>query len=106
MRSIERLKIFLDDQERYDFLELTGYAECFDSRHKRHGHRFQNRYKSILCQENPYRLEPVHDPHLNPLRAKGVADMDAFGKYPFYVHGGNAFNRGMILSNRLLKNGA
>jgi putative transposase len=28
---------------------LTGYAVCFNRRHRRHGHLFQNRYKSILC---------------------------------------------------------
>jgi len=29
---------------------LTGYAVSFNRRHRRHGHLFQNRYKSILCQ--------------------------------------------------------
>ncbi|MDZ4184663.1 MAG: transposase [Desulfuromonadales bacterium] len=28
---------------------LTGYAVRFNRRHKRSGHLFQNRYKSILC---------------------------------------------------------
>jgi len=28
---------------------LTGYAVTFNRRHCRHGHLFQNRYKSILC---------------------------------------------------------
>ncbi len=32
---------------------LTGYAVSFNRRHRRHGHLFQNRYKSILCQEDP-----------------------------------------------------
>ncbi|MDJ0818374.1 MAG: transposase [Desulfobacterales bacterium] len=36
---------------------LTGYAVSFNRRHRRHGHLFQNRYKSILCQEDPYLLE-------------------------------------------------
>jgi chromosomal replication initiation ATPase DnaA len=30
---------------------LTGYAQQFNRRHKRHGHLFQNRYKSFLCGE-------------------------------------------------------
>ena len=38
---------------------LTGYAVSFNRRHRRHGHLFQNRYKSILCQEDPYLLELV-----------------------------------------------
>ena len=33
---------------------LTGYAVSFNLRHRRHGQLFQNRYKSILCQEDPY----------------------------------------------------
>ena len=36
---------------------LTGYAVQFNRRHGRHGHVFQNRYKSILCQEDPYLKE-------------------------------------------------
>ena len=32
---------------------LTGYAGRFNRRHRRHGHLFQNRFKSILCQEKP-----------------------------------------------------
>ena len=30
---------------------LMGYAVQFNRRHRRHGHLFQNRYKSILCQQ-------------------------------------------------------
>jgi putative transposase len=54
---------------------LTGYAVGFNRRHRRHGHLFQNRYKSILCQEGSYLLELVRYIHLNPLRAKLVRDM-------------------------------
>jgi REP-associated tyrosine transposase len=31
---------------------LTGYAVRFNRRHGRYGHLFQNRYKSILCEED------------------------------------------------------
>ncbi len=30
---------------------LTGYAVSFNRRHRRYGHLFQNRYKSILCKD-------------------------------------------------------
>ncbi len=30
---------------------LTGYAICYNHRHRRWGHLFQNRYKSIVCDE-------------------------------------------------------
>lgn len=54
---------------------LTGYAQQFNRRHKRHGHLFQNRYKSFLCEEDPYLLELVRYIHLNPLRAGLVSDL-------------------------------
>jgi hypothetical protein len=36
---------------------LTGYAGTFNRRHQRHGHLFQNRYKSIVVEEEPYFVE-------------------------------------------------
>ena len=54
---------------------LTGHAVTFNRRHRRVGHLFQNRYKSILCQEDSYLLELVRYIHLNPLRAKLVGSM-------------------------------
>lgn len=95
VRGIERKKIFLDDDDRGDFITrcgaifpetkascyafavlpnhvhlllrtgmtplstlmarlLTGYAVRFNRVHRRHGHLFQNRYKSIVCQEDTY----------------------------------------------------
>jgi putative transposase len=45
---------------------LTGYAVSYNFRHRRHGHLFQNRYKSILCQQDPYMMELVGYIHLNP----------------------------------------
>jgi putative transposase len=38
---------------------LTGYAVWFNKKYRRHGQLFQNRYKSILCQEDPYLKELV-----------------------------------------------
>ena len=35
---------------------LTGHAMFFNRRHRRQGHLFQNRYKSVLCQEDAYLL--------------------------------------------------
>lgn len=67
---------------------LTGHAISFNRRHRRCGHLFQNRYKSILCQEDNYLLELVRYIHLNPLRAKLVADMTELGRYPYCGHSG------------------
>ena len=38
---------------------MSGYAGYFNRQHKRHGHVFQNRYKSIVCEEETYFLELV-----------------------------------------------
>ena len=65
---------------------LTGYAVSFNLRHRRHGQLFQNRYKSFLCQEDPYFLELTRYIHLNPLRAGIVADMESLDNYPFSGH--------------------
>ncbi len=65
---------------------LTGYAVTFNLRHRRHGHLFQNRYKSILCQEDTYLLELVRYIHLNPVRAGIVEDIGALEEYPFSGH--------------------
>jgi REP element-mobilizing transposase RayT len=66
---------------------LTGYAVSFNRRHRRFGHLFQNRYKSILCQEDTYLAELVRYIHLNPLRARLVADIKHLDVYPFCGHG-------------------
>jgi len=65
---------------------LTGYAIKYNHRHHRHGQLFQNRYKSILCQEDPYLLELVRYIHLNPLRAKLVKDLRELERYPYSGH--------------------
>jgi REP element-mobilizing transposase RayT len=65
---------------------LTGYAVSFNRRHRRHGHLFQNRYKSILCQEEVYLKELVRYIHLNPLRAGIVDDLKQLDTYPFGGH--------------------
>ena len=56
---------------------LTGYAVSFNRGHRRHGHLFQNRYKSLLCEEERYLRQLVAYIHLNPLRAHMVADVGA-----------------------------
>jgi putative transposase len=65
---------------------LTGYAVRFNHRHRRHGHLFQNRYKSILCQEDLYLKELVRYIHLNPLRAGIVGELKGLATYPYCGH--------------------
>jgi putative transposase len=65
---------------------LTGYAVTFNRRHRRHGPLFQNRYKSILCEQEPYLLELVRYIHLNPFRGQQVRDLDELDRYPYAGH--------------------
>jgi len=65
---------------------LTGYAVGFNRRHKRAGHVCQNRYKSILVEEDAYLLELVRYLHLNPIRAGVVKDLAALDRYPWTGH--------------------
>lgn len=65
---------------------MTGYAVAFNRRHRRKGHLFQNRYKSVICEEDPYLLELVRYIHLNPLRAGLVRDVSGLEDYRWTGH--------------------
>jgi REP element-mobilizing transposase RayT len=65
---------------------LTGYAVSFNRRHNRHGQLFQNRYKSIVCQEDIYLKELVRYIHLNPVRSGIVSSLKELNKYPYCGH--------------------
>ena len=147
-RGIEKRKIFLDDQDRLDFISrleklvkedamdiyawallpnhfhilcktkkrplsssmrklLTGYAVRFNRRHRRPGHLFQNRYKSIVCQEDAYLAELVRYIHLNLLRAGIIKNLRELNESPWSGHsalmanmaGREWQNRGYVLSS-------
>ena len=66
---------------------LTGFVMGFNRRHRRSGQLFQNRYKSIVCQEDTYLKQLVAYIHLNPLRARLVEDVAALGDYLYCGHG-------------------
>lgn len=65
---------------------LTGHAINFNRRHKRYGHLFQNRYKSVVCEEDAYFRELVRYIHLNPIRAGLVAHLAELDRYPWCGH--------------------
>jgi REP element-mobilizing transposase RayT len=65
---------------------LTGYAIRYNLRHKRHGHLFQNRYKSIVCEKDTYFMELVRYIHLNPLRANIVQNLRELDSYMWCGH--------------------
>jgi REP element-mobilizing transposase RayT len=65
---------------------LTGYAIAFNQRHRRFGHLFQNRYKSIICEEDAYFKELLRYIHLNPLRAGAVKGLSELDRYRWSGH--------------------
>ena len=69
IKGIERRKIFRSDPA------------------MRVGSIKSHRYKSILCQQDPYLKELVGYIHLNPLRSGLVANMKDLDKYPWCSHG-------------------
>jgi len=66
---------------------LTGYAISYNRRHRRWGHLFQNRYKSIICDAEAYFTELVRYIHSNPLRAKLVKSLTQLDRYRWSGHG-------------------
>ena len=60
---------------------LTGYAVYFNRKYTRSGYLYQNRYKSILCQEEKYMLELVRYIHLNPLIGGVVKTIDELDNF-------------------------
>jgi len=65
---------------------LTGYAVSFNLRHQRSGHLFQNRYKSIVCEEDSYLVELIRYIHLNGIRAGLVKTLRGLDRYPWSGH--------------------
>jgi len=66
---------------------LIRYAMYYNRRHKRSGHLFQNRYKSILCEEDAYLRELIRYIHLNPLRAGQVRTYGELANHRWCGHG-------------------
>ncbi len=65
---------------------LTGFACYYNRQHDRSGYVFQNRFQSILCDEQSYFLELVRYIHLNPVRAKQLESLDELDHYPWTGH--------------------
>jgi putative transposase len=64
-----------------------GYARYYNKKYKRHGYLFQDRFKSVLCQEQDYAKELIRYIHLNPLRAGKVSSLDQLKTFAWCGHG-------------------
>ena len=61
----------------------TEYASYFNRRYQRQGHVFQNRFKSLLIDEETYLLRAVRYVLLNPVKGGIVAGLDELETYPW-----------------------
>ena len=66
----------------------TTYTTRFNLRHKRSGHLFQGRYKSIIVENDAYLLQLSCYIHRNPLRAGLVERLADYrwSSYPVYAY--------------------
>jgi len=64
--------------------QLNGnYTQRSNIRHKRYGHLFQGRFKSILVEDTGYQGELIRYITLNPIKAKLAKSLD---QYPWLSH--------------------
>ena len=61
---------------------LTCYVVNLNKRHRRYGHLFQSRYKSVVCREDAYLLDLLRYIHLNLLRAGIVKTIGELNRSP------------------------
>ena len=66
--------------------QLTWYAQYYNHHHNRTGHLFENRFKSILCEEDRYLIALIRYIHLNPIRARIVTTISELDRYPWSGH--------------------
>lgn len=126
--SIEGRDLFVDDQDRNDFLSRFekglkkcdfqcyawslmdnhyhllirssdlplsklmrslngGYAQHYNKKYKRKGYLFQDRFKSVLCEDQDYAMELIRYIHLNPLRAGLVKTLEQLKTWAWCGHG-------------------
>ncbi len=64
---------------------MTSFAIYYNKVYKRKGHLFQNRFKSVLCDQDEYLKRLVCYIHLNPVKA-GVTQLEDLGAYPWTSH--------------------
>lgn len=81
----------------------TAYTVYYNVKRKRCGHLFQGRYKSILVEADSYFAELTRYIHLNPVRAKIVANPAEYpwSSYGTYIHVGNNRNDSLIDIDRV-----
>ncbi len=64
-----------------------GYARWFNHKNSRRGYLFQDRFKSVLCQDQEYAKQLIRYIHLNPLRDGMVRSVAQLGSWQWCGHG-------------------
>ncbi len=67
---------------------LVRFAMIYNREHKRRGHLFQGRFRSILVEDGRYVLRLIRYIHLNPVRAGIVSSLTQLDRYPLTGHRG------------------
>jgi putative transposase len=65
----------------------STYARYFNAKYKRRGYLFQERYKSIVTQDQHYVEEIIRYVHLNPIRAGLYRSLRELVRYRWCGHG-------------------
>ena len=64
----------------------SGYARWYNKKYKRNGYLFQDRFKSVLCQDSQHTSELIRYIHLNPLRANLISSYDKLIDWKWASH--------------------
>jgi REP element-mobilizing transposase RayT len=82
----------------------VSYATYFNRKHGRHGHLFQGRFKAILIDADEYLKHLSRYIHLNPVRAKMVADPSNYRWSSYFAYISKERNPQFLETDRLLSN--
>lgn len=80
-----------------------GYARYYNKKHKKNGCLFQDRFKSVLCQDQNYAVQLIKYINLNPLRAGMVNSLEQLKNFQWCGHGfliGKGNTRGETFQKR------
>ncbi len=64
----------------------SSYARYYNKRYERSGYLFQNRFKSVVCQDMHYAANLIVYIHLNPLRGGIVKTIEQLESYTWCGH--------------------
>lgn len=86
MSNHVHLQIATDDTEIWTIMKKINwsYSKYFNKKYDKVGHLFQNRYYSVIIEDDAYLLQTSKYIHLNPVKA-GIVDQPI--KYPWSSYG-------------------